>query len=448
MNPIRCILSFLLTGILGMAATAADPGEQPGSGGINAPQHLDKPYLVLVSLDGFRWDYPDRYELPALRRILDGGFRVERLLPVFPSITFPNHYSIATGLYPDRHGLIANVFLARDLGLKYSMYDRATVEDGRFYAGEPIWATAEAQGMVAAAFFFVGTEAAVSGLRPSYWKSYSKGVPGDQRVDQVLAWLAEPAERRPHLLTVYFEHVDDQSHRFGVGSPQALEAMRKVDAWLGRLLDGIERLPHGDRVNVLVVSDHGQANIDPERMPLVLEEVVELDGIEVFNKGPLVFLYFDRPDPERIGQVQDVLRRAWPNGRVLTPRESPPAWRVGANPRWPDLMLVADPGYAVVKTMDDFTRLDPGAHGWAPELDEMHGTLLGAGPDFTAGGRLDSARSVDVYPLAAAVLGLRAASGIDGEAQALSRVLNPDRQAFLHETMPSGEPAAQTGAGH
>ena len=172
-----------------------------GTGGTNALHQQDKPYLILISVDGFRWDYMDRYPTPNMDRISAGGSTAERLRPVFPTLTFPNHYSIATGLYPAHHGLVGNEFHEPKRDLWYSMRDRKTVEDRWFYNGEPIWVTAETQGMVAASFFFVGTEAPVNGVSPTHWRSYDKKITGEERVDQVLTWLTEPEENRPHVFT-------------------------------------------------------------------------------------------------------------------------------------------------------------------------------------------------------------------------------------------------------
>jgi len=171
----------------GVQAVAADDFSD-GSKGVNSKQQQHKPYLILVSIDGFRWDYMDLYPTPNLNRIAAAGVRAERLLPVFPTLTFPNHYSIATGLYPANHGLVGNEFPDHARNKWYALHDRESIEDRWFYQGEPIWVTAETQGMVAASFFFVGTEAPIQGVRPSHWRLYEHDIAGEERVDQVLSW--------------------------------------------------------------------------------------------------------------------------------------------------------------------------------------------------------------------------------------------------------------------
>jgi predicted AlkP superfamily pyrophosphatase or phosphodiesterase len=421
----RTLLSLALLLLLCACATR-DVRTMNSSGGINAPEHLDKPYLVLVSLDGFRWDYPERYQPPAIRQIIKTGFRAERLVPVFPAVTFPNHYSVATGLFPDRHGIVANDFYAPEFGAWYRLSDRDTVEDGRFYGGEPIWVTAERQGMVSAAFFFVGTEADIRGVHPTHWRPFSKAVAGERRVDQVVSWLSKPKEYRPHLVTLYFSDVDDHSHWSGEGSVEAQRAVARVDEFLGRLMRGLAGLPHADRVNVIVVSDHGQASYVPEPVPLVLEEHIDLADIRVVGKGSYSFLYYRSPDRTRVLADQALLRSAWQHGRVLRPEEAPPDWRVGKNARWPELMLVPDDGHMVVARMEQIPGLKPGTHGWAPEFEDMHGVLLGTGPAFRAGATTGPAHVVDVYPLLLRVLGLEGPGDVDGDPGVLQGVLAPD----------------------
>ncbi len=184
-----CVLLALLFAASCCAQARPADGSLHASGGVNADLQPGKPYLILVSIDAFRWDYMDLYPTPNLHRVATAGSKAERLLPVFPSLTFPNHYSIATGLYPAHHGLVANEFPDPARARWYSNKNRDSVEDARFYAGEPIWVTAETQGMVTAAFFWVGTEAPVKGVPPTHWLSYDKKISGEERVDQVLAWL-------------------------------------------------------------------------------------------------------------------------------------------------------------------------------------------------------------------------------------------------------------------
>ena len=414
---------------------AIDEVAAKGSGGINSAEQQAKPYLVLISIDGFRWDYMDRYPTPNIDRIVATGSKVERLLPVFPTLTFPNHYSIATGLYPTHHGLVANRFPDPARDTWYSMSKRETVEDPLFYTGEPIWVTAENQGMVTASFFWVGTEAAVMGVAPSHWRSYDKGITGETRVDQVLSWLAEPESVRPHLITLYFEDVDDNSHWYGPDSEENAEAIKRVDAYIGRLLNGLQTLPHAQQVNIILVSDHGQASYNDNPQPFILNEHVNLEDSMVVEGGSYLFLHFDRENPERNPELNperarhivEIVNQNWQHGRAYLPGDAPEQWQVGDNPRFPDVILMPEAGYAVFSTTEKSSHMTKGDHGWAPENQDMHGFLVASGPNINPGISLGPVKSVDVHPLMLAILGLDAPQNTDGEAGSLARILSPDK---------------------
>ena len=402
-----------------------------GSGGINASHQQDKPYLVLISLDAFRWDYIDRYPTPNIDRLAAAGSRAERLLPVFPTLTFPNHYSIATGLYPANHGLVANDFPDPARDKWYSLKNRDAVEDRWFYAGEPVWVTAETQGMVAASFFFVGTEAPIMGVSPSHWRSFDKKIPGEDRVDQVLAWLAEPVESRPHLYTLYFENVDDKAHWYGPDSAENIEAISQVDGYLGRLLNGIEKLQHADNVNIILVSDHGQAAYLEDPQAFTLNEYVNLDDITVVEGGAYLFLHFDKDDPTRARDIVDTVNRHWNHGRAYLPADAPEQWHVDSNPRYPDVILMPETGFAVLSTAEKINKITAGDHGWAPEAPEMHGIFVAGGPNIKPGISLGPINSVDVYPLMLSILGLDAPDVIDGDICKLARIFKPSENEIV-----------------
>jgi len=424
------IISITALILLCWTASAAQPREfkglTQGTGGLNAAHQQGKPYLILVSIDGFRWDYMDRYPTPNMDRIAAAGSKAERLIPVFPTLTFPNHYSIATGLYPKHHGLVANYFPDPVRGKWYSLKNRETVEDRWFYAGEPIWVTAETQGMVAASFYFVGSEAAVKGVSPTYWRSYNKDISGESRVKQVLTWLAEPARKRPHLYTLYFEDVDDYSHWYGPDSPENIAAIKRVDDYLGQLLNGLENLPHADQVNILLVSDHGQAAYRENPQAFKLGEYVDLNGTTIIEGGSYLFIHFDQDDPDRANDIVETVNQHWIHGRAYLPTDSPCNWHVDSNPRFPDVILMPEPGFAVLSTASETGRINAGDHGWAPETPAMHGFFVASGPDIKAGLSLGSVNNIDIYPLMTSILGLKAPEAVDGDASKLARVLNPD----------------------
>lgn len=424
---INAIANFLLVScICAVNAQAIEAGDYAnGSGGVNAPHQLDKPYLVLVSIDGFNWNYLDRYPTPNLDRLIATGSKADRLIPVYPTLTFPNHYSIATGLYPARHGIVANSFPDEERDRWYFIHDRNTVEDPLFYSGEPIWVTAETQGMVSAAFYFVGTEAAIHGVSPSHWRSFDDDVPGEDRVDQVLEWMSLPRNSRPHLFTLYFEDVDDHSHRHGTGSDENIEAIRRVDSYIGRLLDGIEKLPYQDRVNIIVVSDHGQGSYIEDQQPFITGDHVNLDEMTVVEGGSYLFMHFDSADSQRAQDIVEKINSQWRHGKAYLPATAPGNWKVNDSSRFPDVMLIPDQGYAVLSSIEKAGKIDAGDHGWPPESPDMHGIFIASGPDIRAGVNLGAIRNVDIYPLMTSILALTPATALDGDPAKLADHLKP-----------------------
>src|SRR6202789_919076 len=229
--------------------------------GPNATQQLSKPYVIMVSLDGFRYDYPKRYHADHLLPLAaQGASAPDGMIPAYPSITFPNHYTIVTGLYPEHHGIVANTFYDPARREIYSYKDPQSVTDGTWYGGIPLWVLAEQQGMRSACFFWVGSEADIQGFRPTFYLKYDAKFPNEKRVDQVLAWLHLAPEQRPHLITPYFSDTDTAGHRYGPDSPEVAAAVHELDGEIGRLMDGIKesKLP----VDLIVLADHGMVKVD------------------------------------------------------------------------------------------------------------------------------------------------------------------------------------------
>ena len=223
-------------------------------------------YVVLVSADAFRWDYPDLYETPALDLVATEGVRAKSLVPAFPTKTFPNHYTIATGLYPDHHGLVNNSFRDPELELVYTMGDRQMVEDARFYGGEPVWNTVRKNGMMAASMFWVGSEAPVNGMQPDYWNRYTDSISFEARVDSVITWLSLPRKKRPRFVTLYFEEPDGVAHDYGPVSHETDSVVRVVDSNIGRLYSRLKALPISGKINLIILSDHGMGEISNDRL--------------------------------------------------------------------------------------------------------------------------------------------------------------------------------------
>lgn len=410
------------TGTTTASAPTRAVGAGTGSGGVNRAEHLEKPYVVVVSFDGFRHDYLDRIEAPNFRRVMAGGVRAGGLIPVFPSKTFPNHYSIATGMYAENHGLIDNSFYDPAFDATYRLGDTLTVRDGRWYGGEPIWVTAERQGMVAGAYFFVGSEAPIGGIQPTLVRNYDDNVSNATRVAAVLDWLQLPAERRPHLIMLYFSDVDDAGHRYGPETPEVAAAVGRVDRALGQLLDGIAALPIAGRVSLVLVSDHGMSAQDTTRAEY-LDDHVELKGVRTVGAGPYTTLWVG--DSARADAMRDALNGGRAGGlahaRAYRRYEIPERFRYRGSERAGDILVLAAPGYQILRRSG--RPYTGGAHGYDPASYPMHGIFLATGPQIRAGLTIPAFENVHVYPLVAHLLGLAPNPAADGRLEVLRPIL-------------------------
>ena len=416
-RPAYAVLACAVLALAGCNAPASRNAATAGtqaSGGRNRPEQLAKPYVVLVSFDGFRADYLDRFQLPNFRRIVDRGARAESMMPVFPTITFPNHYSLVTGLHPGRHGIVENAFWDPDRRARYSFRDQATVTDGRWYGGEPIWVTAEREGMVAACFYWPGSEAAIKGVRPTFWKTYDASVPNTTRVDTVLGWLRLPDDQRPHIITLYFNDIDAASHNNALDAPGIEAAARAVDGVLGALSEGIEALPIRERVYLLLTSDHGMAEARGDQS-VTLGSVLDSSSLRVGFSGPVTSLHVDGGS-DRAARVRDEINARLQHGRAYLRGDLPERYHARESPRFGDVVIVMDEGWLVETSVLSRALIQRrwGEHGWDPALPSMRALFVISGPGIQSGTRLPQIDNVDVYPLMAEILGLRPAQNIDG----------------------------------
>lgn len=385
------------------------------------PQELaSDPYVVVVSFDGMRHDFPDRVPTPNFDRVAATGVRATGLIPSYPSKTFPNHYTLATGLHPSNHGIVDNAFYDPALDATYALGDTATVRDGRWYLGEPIWATAERQGVRAASFFWVGSEAAVGGVRPSYFKVYDHDFPFEARVDTVLHWLRLPAAERPRLLMLYFAEPDYVAHRHGPDAAAVDSVVIAMDALVGRLLDGIRDLPIADQVSVVLVSDHGMADAPADQV-VYLEDLVELSGVRVVENSTQTLLYFDG-DEARLWEVYEALQERLEHATVYLREEVPDRWAYDHGRRIGDLVIAADPGW-LTRAREARPWSGGGMHGWDPFWRPMHGIFFAAGPGVREGLVVPAFQNVHVYPFLARLLGVGPAPDIDGRLEVLEEAL-------------------------
>jgi len=388
---------------------------------VPAPAAL-KPSIILVSFDGFRWDYMDKAPTPNLRSLAARGVRADGLIPSYPSKTFPNHYTIVTGLYPGHHGIVANNILDTATGRRFAPGTVNEVQDAMWWGGEPVWVTAQRGGLVAGAMYWPGSEAPIRGVLPRYWNAYATAVPPDERVDQVLRWLDLPDADRPRLITLYFSDVDTAGHADGPDSPAVRDAITRVDGYLGNLVRGLERRRLLDQLNIVVVSDHGMAATD-SRHVVVLDDYISLDDVDVVDINPTLAVV---PKPGREDEVYRALSRA-KHLKVYRRAETPERWHYRDHPHIPPIVGGADEGWQVVRKMTlgrvlaGLLHEDRGAHGYDPKFKSMRGIFVAAGPAFKQGATVRAFENIHIYDALAQVLGVTPAPN-DGD-PAIARTL-------------------------
>ena len=368
---------------------------------------------VVVSLDGCRWDYPIWYNTPFLDYMASRGV-ASGLVPSFPSKTFPNHYTLATGLVPDHHGIVANAFVDRESGEVFSLGNRETKLDGRFYGGEPIWLTARRQGVRTAVFYWPGSDVEIQGERPDVFYPYDaeRRLTFTERIDGIVAELAKPEESRPRLVMAYFEEPDASGHTFGPQSRETRRAVGEMDEMLRQLFFRIQTLPVGDDVNLIVLSDHGMAWV-PSDHRIDLASLLKPEWVEASEGGIPEAVY------AREGCVDSVYQalRSLDHVRVWRKTDIPAYLQYGGNSRVGDVVVLPDPGYMIYGG----NIPDSGQHGYDPCLTEMHALFRAVGPDFRHA-TPPHFPNVDVYPLLCHLLGITPAPS-DGSLERVAGML-------------------------
>jgi predicted AlkP superfamily pyrophosphatase or phosphodiesterase len=379
---------------------------------------------VLVSVDGLRADVVGSGAMPTLDAMAAHGVRARWMTPSYPSLTFPNHYTLVTGLRPDHHGIVNNTMRDPVLGA-FSLHDRDAVEDARWWGGEPAWVTLQKHGGHAATMFWPGSEAPIAGAYPEYWLPFDGAMPPAARVDQVLAWLDLPPPRRPTFITLYFDQVDHAGHDRGPESAEVRAAQELVDAALARLRAGLQARGLLDRVDVVVVSDHGMAPV-AEGQGEFLDDYLAAEGLpiealDVVSRGTAVGV---APAPgSDAAAVEAALLGRHPHAGCWRKGELPARWHYGTHPRIPAIVCQADVGW-ILTTREAWRRREheTGAHGFDPQLPEMRAVFVADGPSFADGAVLPPFDNVDVYPLLMQLLGVPAQPN-DGDASVFAPVL-------------------------
>jgi len=387
----------------------------------NSPEQEQKPYVIFISADGLRYDLVDKYHAEHLQSLKEKGVATTHMIPAYPSVTFPNHYTLATGLYPAHHGLVDNTIYDPAKKAFYRTKDKQAVCDSSWYGGIPLWTLAEQQRLLSASFFWVGSEADIGGLRPAYWYPYNEKIPLADRINDIKNWLTLPEAQRPHLIFFYLYHVDHAEHTYGVDSKEAIDAVHLVDNTIWQLTRTIDSLHLP--VNYILVSDHGMSAIDTLHT-LSLPAAVDTTKFIIAGNETLVQLY--AKDKKEVIPVYDALKKEdrTDDYAVYLPDETPARWHYTKKDdrfgRIGDILLVAKAPY--VFELHGKKPL-PANHGFDNALPDMGATFYAWGPAFKQHLIVPAFENVDVYPLIAQVLGLKITSPIDGSIEVLQGIL-------------------------
>lgn len=388
----------------------------------NSPR-VNQQHVLLISIDGYRHDYTRLHQPGTLAGIASQSAKVTRLKPSYPTKTFPNHYTLVTGLYPHNHGIVSNKFYDPKKQRIYQLSDREAVTDGSFYQGVPIWSLAAQQDVRSATYFWPGSEAEIAGHRPDYWRTYQHHEPLNIRVEQVVDWFSLSDEQRPRFVSLYFHEVDTAGHSFGPNSPETKAAIDKVDLALATLFSQLEALTID--INIIITSDHGMTRVtEKERVMIdtVFEGIPKLrTNFTFIGEGPFMHAYVSGPNKQ--DKIKQFITESadTPGLEVYRRDEIPARLNYDTNESIGDLLLLSDSHYL---TFSDAKPASVANHGFnADIIDDMNTLLYGYGPAFDADVTIDVAKNIHLYPLMAHILGLTISETIDGDISVLAPLL-------------------------
>ena len=382
-----------------------------------------KPYVIMISTDGFRYDYAEKYNAQNLLRLSNSGIKAKAMIPSYPSITFPNHWSLITGLYPSHHGLIDNFFYDYKRKESYALSNKENAEDGSWYGGTPLWGLAEKQGLVTASLMWVGSASDAGGLRPSYYYPYHEKFTPSEKVEKVVNWLKLPEDTRPHFISLYFPEVDGSGHHYGPDTKETETAVHLIDQAIGDLVQKVNALGLKD-VNFVFVSDHGMIKVDggtPLEIPSVL---LDKNRFDFYNSQTLLRVYVKNPD-----EVKSVYKELKADKKedyeVYLDKKLPKylhfATRDDRYNRIGQILLIPK---APKIFLEKGKKTSVGKHGYDPRIvPEMKATFYAWGPEFKNNMVIDEFANVNVYPLVAEVLGLKIDHPVDGKLKVLKEIL-------------------------
>ena len=367
--------------------------------------------LILISMDGFRWDYFDKTDTPNFDLLITAGVKAKTLIPSFPTKTFPNHITIVTGRHPENHGIIANRMYDPVFDEFYYIGEgSAPVRDGKWYEAEPIWVTAEKQGQTAMTMFWPASEAEIMDVRPTEYFVYDGSVNHNERIDQILNWLDYTPSKRPQFLSTYFSHLDDAGHNHGPGSEKVIGAIQEMDRSIGRLIDGLKSRNMFQATNILLVSDHGMASISPDSI-IFLDDYIDMDDVHIVDWSPVAAI---RPKGD-VNPIFNVLNNAHPKMTVYKKGDAPARLHYNNHRRIQPITAVADEHWSI-STRENFDKGDhnegfgKATHGYDPKYTSMGGIFVGHGPAFKQGMDGPGFSNIHIYEMMCKILNLTPAT--------------------------------------
>ena len=348
--------------------------------------------LILISVDGFRWDYFDKVETPNFDRIINNGIKADGLKTVYPSKTFPNHLSIITGNYPSNHGIVSNYFYDPSFDEYYYIgAGSVAAQDGKWIQAEPIWVTVEKQLKRAMIMFWPMSDAEIQGIRPSEYYVYSDSPTNISRMEQLLNWLDLDGRNKPTFLASYFSIVDTIGHRYGPNSSEVIDSIIEVDEAIGHLLNGLEERGILNDVNLLIVSDHGMVETPIDQI-INIADYIDLDSVVTIGGGPFMEI---RPNDNDIENVYQQLQNI-DHTQVFKKEDFPEKFNYSNNERIEPIIFLADEGWSIQKPG---RSPSPGSHGYDPDYKSMDGIFIARGPAFKENFYGPQIQSVHLYEM-------------------------------------------------
>ena len=414
---------FLFSLFFAQQNLAVDTAQVITPNRINSAEALEKPYLIFISADGYRYDYTEKYKAKNLQKFSNEGVKAKAMLPSYPSITFPNHWSIITGLYPSHHGLVDNFFYDYSRKEAYAMNKKENAEDGSWYGGIPLWRLAEQQGMVTASLQWVGSASDAGKKRPTYYYHYHEKFSPEEKINKVVNWLKLPENVRPHFISLYFPEVDAAGHHYGPESEETKNAVKLVDNAIGNLVEKVNQLGLKN-VNFIFVSDHGMIKVDKENPLSISEILLDKERFDIYNSQTLLRVVVKNTN--EIKAVYHQLKSTKTDDyKVILTKKFPKKLHYGTKDdkynRIGQILLVPN---APKIFLEKGKSTSVGKHGYNPrKTPEMKAVFYAWGEVFKNNFEIGEFSNVNVYPLVAKILGLKITEPIDGKVSVLEKTL-------------------------